>query len=159
MIVRTQSLAGDYVHVDVEDPALDQGVDGWRQRYDRALELSDLAGLPLKEGAEPVVWKFRQLTADEIAWTVDRANAAGGTGMTMNLDTVALALVGVEGVQDEKGKPFVLARVRDQVRGGFMAVKREQLDALLRDDEGRMDGQRLSRLANRVWGETSPRRG
>lgn len=154
MIVRTQSLAGDYVHVDVEDPALDRAADSWRQRYDRALELSQLDALPLKEGAEPVVWKFRQLTSDEITWLVDR-----GGSMTMNLDTLALALVGVQGVQDEKGKTFVLERARDQFRGGFKAVKREHLDLLLRNEQGRFDGQRLVRLANRVWTETSPLNG
>jgi hypothetical protein len=155
MIVRTQSLAGEWVHVDEEDPALDREPDDWRDRYDRALELSDLAVLPLKSGQPPVLWRFRHLSADEVAWIVDR-----GTGsVTMNLDTLALALVGVTGVQDEHGKSFVLARLRDPQRNGFSSVKREQLDALLRDSDGRLDARRLGRLAGRVWSQVNPRNG
>jgi len=155
MIVRTQSLAGEFVHVDELDPALDQEAPDWRQKYDRALELSDFTGLPLKNGGQPVVWRFRHLSADEVAWVVDR----GVGNMTMNLDVLALALLGVIGVQDETGKPYVVARERDPQRAGFVATRREQLDALLRDPDGRLDNKRLGRLAGRVWADLVPPRG
>lgn len=166
MIVKTQSLAGEFVHVDELDPSLDRPADDapaavvekFRHAYQRALETSDLASLPIKNGSPPVVWRFRHLSADEIAWLVDRA-AIEGAGLRLSLDILALALVGVNGVQDELGKPFVLARARDAARNGFTAVKREQLDLLLRDESGRLDSPRLGRLAGRIWQELNPRNG
>jgi hypothetical protein len=159
LIVRTKSLAGEYVHVDELDPAMDQEAPDWRRKYDRALELGEVETIPRRDGMSPVVWRFRHLSADEIAWLVDRAAALGPGSLALALDVLALALVGAAGVQTEDGKPYVLERERDARRAGFMALKREQLDMLLRDDEGRMDARRLGRLAGRVWSELNPRNG
>lgn len=158
MVIRTKALAGEYVHVDEEDPALDREVDNWRHRYDRALELSDVASLPLKNGTPPVVWRFRQWTPDEVAWLIDHETRGQGRAQR-NLDAIAIALVGVDGVKDEAGKTVALERERDQARGGFLAAKREQLNALLSDDRGRAQMRLVGRLADRVWAELSPRNG
>lgn len=159
MIVRTQSLAGEYVHVDEEDPAIDQSGAEWRLAYTRALELGELGSLPLRAGGEsPVVWRFRHLSAEEIAWAVDRV-APGKNNLSSNLDLLALALVGVRGVKTEDGQQLELKRARDPRRNGFEAVKPEQLDMLLRDENGFLDTGRLIRLSNRVWADIIPPQG
>lgn len=158
MIVRTQSLAGNYVHVDEEDPALDKAEESWRQRYDRAIEVSDLAGLPIKDGEKPTVWKFRHLTSDEAAWLAD-VPARGGGSVTMCLDALALALVGIDGAKDENGRPFTVPRARDPERRGFTAVKKTALDAILRTEDGRINMSLAKRLGDRVLLENFPPNG
>ena len=162
MIVRTSSLAGEYVYIDERDPALDtpheSKMDAWREQYDRAMEQGDIASLPLKNGNRPVLWRFRHLTADEIVWIVDRV-ANTRAQMTGNLDIVALSLISVVGATTEQGQPFELKRAPDPTRNGFSTVDRSCLDAILRGEDGRFDGALLSRLANRVWRELSPRNG
>lgn len=176
MIVRTQSLAGEYVHVDERDPALarppdldptdppaaraeaQKRLDEFQHAYDKALELGVLSSLPLRNGEVPVVWRLRHLSADEVAWVVDRG--ASGTGnLTLSLDILALSLVGVGNVKGEDGKPFEVKREPDARRGGFVSLRREHLDLLLREDNGRLSSGRLTRLANRVWADINPPKG
>ncbi|HEX5728457.1 MAG TPA: hypothetical protein VFX99_03415 [Microbacterium sp.] len=145
--------------MDEEDPAIDQSGADWRSFYVRAMELGELGSLPLRTGAEPpVVWRFRHLSADEITWAVDRVQP-GKNNLASNLDLLALALVAVRGVKTEDGQPLELKRARDPRRGGFEAVKSEQLDMLLRDEKGFLDTGRLIRLSNRVWSDIIPPQG
>lgn len=158
MRVKTASLIGEYVHVDSEDPAIDRSSDKWEHDYQIAMDTGDLSVLPLKNGSTepPVLWRFRHLTTRELAWLSD--SAARGMSTTM-VNAVALALVGVTNVTDEKGKPVEVKRQRSLDLNGWQAVNEDILTSLLADEEGRPDSNRAIRLGTRIMADGIPRRG
>ena len=148
--IRTQTLQAEYDHVYSADPALDRSDKGWRAKYDRALETSNLKELPLLPGAEPVIWKLRHLTTRERSLISD----AGGNNQALLL-CARLALVGAEGIVDEKGEPFVIERLPDRRLGGVQAVPDPQVDALYQIG----DGELLAELGLRAYRSLNPQKG
>jgi hypothetical protein len=157
---KTNTIIGDYCHVAASDPALDQEAEGFEDLYRRSVETGDLSLLPRKEGAEPVVWRFRHLSAAEGAWLADEAQSGGSTLLCLN--AAALALVAVEGPKEDDGRPVKVARRGRPLPGSrpmtFVAVAAEQLDELVRRD-GRLDVTLLAELGSRVLDELTPRSG
>lgn len=157
MILRTKSLVGRYVHVLSDDPALDQGAEDFEHRHKQAIETGNLDLLPLKNGERPLVWEFEHLSADATAWMFDRGRD-GDHGRLM-LHALALGLVGVRGLKDEAGQDARLTRRPDPKRGGFEAVVPDQLEQLVRDDQGHVLLTRISELGGRVVTELVPPQG
>lgn len=156
MILKTKTLVGTYVHVLLTDPALDHEADGFVDAYRIAMDTGQLDKLPLKPGQQPLVWEFTQVGPDETAWLLDRAHH-GQNGFA--LDAVALALVKVRGLKNEKGEDAKLVRRFSARRGGFKAVDDDQLAALFSDEDGRYITRWVTALGARVTRELLPRNG
>lgn len=156
MRIRTQSLVGNYVHIDEHDPAIDRDVPQWGKLYERAIESGDISIIPLKNGTTepPTIWTFRHLTAEQYGWVTDTARTGGAGGMFFN--ALALALVGVKNVTDEAGREVAIEREPSLKLNGWQAVKTDQLNALLADEEGKPDPQRVTRLGARVMSDRVP---
>jgi hypothetical protein len=153
--IRSQTLQSEYDHIYSGDPAIDRKVKGWREKYDRALETSDLAGMPLIAGATPIVWRLRHLTPDEIAVVQDR----GGANKAI-LAAARLGLKKVTGLVDDRGAPFVLERGPDRRLDGFEAVTQEQIGLLHQiDAEEHTKLSLLVELGIRVMSNFRPRKG
>ncbi|HMG21787.1 MAG TPA: hypothetical protein VK607_10735 [Kofleriaceae bacterium] len=160
MRVKTQSLVGEYWHVDEDDPAIDKSEPKWRAAFERALETGDLNALPLKNGASdpPAIFRLRHLSAREYRWLLDYDARREGVNEMM-WEAVALALIGVRGVTDQDGRPLELERGRFPGCGSWQSAKPEQVNALMADEDGRYEADRLNRLAERVLVDTAPRKG
>lgn len=123
MQIKSQTLQAEYDHVYSADPALDRTKPDWREKYERALELSKAEELPLLPGATPVVFRLKHLTPTEKATVKD----AGGTARGV-LFAARIALVGVSGAADENGNAYQVKRTA-QI-GGVAAVAEDQVEAL-----------------------------
>lgn len=108
-------------HVWSRDPALDTKAEGFAEAWKKFLATGDLALLPLKNGARPVVWTLASLKrehkihalSDLAAEKTRMLYRAGGglegiVGLSFLRGTdylVSVGLTGVRGLQDETGRP------------------------------------------------------
>lgn len=161
MRVRTQTLVGEYWYIDENDPAIDKEPKDWRERYERALETGEMSAMPLKNGSSepPAIFRLRHLSAREYTWLGDYAARQRGPN-EMLWEAIALALLGVKNVTDEGGKAIEVVRARHtEVTPHWQTARGDQVDALLADEDGRYDKDRLSRMALRILQDRSPRSG
>lgn len=150
--MKTQTLQTEYDHVYSGDPALDQAAERWREKYDRAIELSDMAQLPLQPSAKPVLWRLRHLTRGERSKVADLHDREG-TVTSFNA-AVQLALVGAEGAVGADGRPLEVNRTA--LVGRFQAAPESVLDRIAEAYGGES---LIIELAGRVFGSFNPRKG
>lgn len=153
--LRTQTLIGEYQHIDIEDPAIDRKVKGWKESYERAMEVGDVALVPLKNGGSdpPTIWRFRHLSGRQKSWLGDRHQFGWGPRETMNA-ALQLGLVGVSNVVDEAGEPFGFEREPQPEMRGWDGVPEEALNFLTDGDI-----ELIIRLGVRVMKDDYPRKG
>lgn len=158
MILRTQTLAGEYDHVVESDPALNPGKGAkGRQEfvrlYNKAVETGDFKELPLHPGKKPIVWRLSHLTGEQVQYVRDVLRRPDGGVNQAFYVAVQLALVAVDGLLDDKGVAVEIERAHDVRRRGWAAVCDEQMLALTR-----MEGV-LDNLGARVVSEFLPHNG
>ncbi len=133
--IRTETLAGEYSHIDIEDAAIDREAPKWEDGYARAMETGDIGHVPLRNGTSdpPTIWRFRHLTTSQKAWLGDHPSHGIGTRETM-LQARQLALVGVQNVVDDPNRPIAVDRVRLPAMRDWQGVSEDQVNTLLGGD-------------------------
>jgi hypothetical protein len=149
---QTQTLQGEYTHVYSGDPALDRSVEGWREKYDQAIERSDLALLPVVPGQKPARFRLRHLTRGERCKVVDIGSADGLT--SASCAALQLGLVEVHDLALEDGTPIEIERSGKV--GRFLGATEANLDQIVS-----VFGEEavIGELADRVLATFRPRKG
>jgi hypothetical protein len=151
MSIKSQTLQTEYDFVCPTDPAIDTEVEGWREKYDQAIEVSDLDKMPLRPGAKPAVFRLRHLSRAERSYVLD---TLGGKGPNQAADAaVRLALVGTRDASSSDGKPIRVER--DSRVDAFKAAREETLDVVA----AAYGGDALADIWHRVTATFSPRKG
>ena len=124
MIRRSHTLVKPYEVVSRQDDALDKDAPDFDLRWDQYL---DGAGdPPLKPGAKPATFKLRHLKATER----DRLAGLDGDAARLCYAACALALMSVDGLVDEDGKPIKIRHDIDKDLHALQVVSRESMDLL-----------------------------
>ena len=142
MIIKPPSLVDKYSHVYSGDPALDVDADGYAEAHKRFLDSGDKVHLDpfVKAGQELTVWELKPING-RAKRTVRKymGDCFDKDGVCTDTEILwvscALAVTGVDGLYDDRGKAASLVWHRDK-ETRLKCVTDESMDVLEQLDDG-----------------------
>lgn len=121
----TATLVEPFSYISLQDDAIDGDHEDFAEEFRKYRE-GTIAMPPLKDGKEPTVWTLKPVTSSRLKAMLDGIRNEHGQAAWL-VATAAAGIKGVEGIQDESGKPFKLKFDRSD---GYEIVCEEHLDMI-----------------------------
>lgn len=106
----TSTLVSDYVVLFSQDPAIDQGVEGFSDIWEEYLKTGDHEKIPIKSGESPTLFRLKHLRGyskrqllQKVGSTVTENGLPSGAGVFL---AAQVCLTGIENLTDNEGKSF-----------------------------------------------------
>lgn len=138
MIFQSATTTEPYHYVYALDPALDHEAKDFLEEYQAALDNADYSRLPVKDGKKPAIWKLRHLSGLGRKRVVDMLQSQSEQRREHAFELAArIALVGVEGAYDDRGRELRITRWRDPELGVDL-ITEDLVHVLCQADDGRL---------------------
>jgi hypothetical protein len=152
---KAKTVVDDYMHVYIDDPAIDQNGNGWRKDFDAALQMNDYSRLPVRPSEKPTIFwlrhptgKLRRYILDLIQDSFDRGDVKQRQQHATAFELVKHLLVKVD---DTGLDSFDTDPSRDP-QSKFPVIKPVTMDILDSIDGGEL----INDLAVRIYTELTP---